>query len=117
MRSFLADIDGQTFTDLRSHNFGIPRVVGYGEDALNRVYIVSLSGTVHRLDPATYPPRDAARQGDPPIGDGEGTVTSLQVGGSFDAPVNSAFAPGESRTPMSSSRRHGGRGGQRLHAV
>ena len=91
----MPDIGAQTFTDLRSHDFGIPRVVGYGEDTLNRVYIVSLTGTVHRLDPASYPPGAASRRGDPPIGDGEGTVNPVQVGGSFDAPVNSAFAPGE----------------------
>ena len=59
-----------------------------------------------RLDPATYPPRAASRRGDPRRY-GEGAVNLVQVGGRFNAPVNSAFAPGEESTPMSSSRRDG----------
>ncbi|MDQ3728766.1 MAG: PQQ-dependent sugar dehydrogenase [Actinomycetota bacterium] len=52
VRSLLPDIAAQTFSDLRSHPFGIGSVAGVGEDAQDRVYIVSLNGTVHRLDPA-----------------------------------------------------------------
>ena len=52
-RSFLPNVDEQTFTDLRGHAFGIDFVVGFGEDNRDRVYIVSLgSGSVYRLDPA-----------------------------------------------------------------
>ena len=38
---------------------------------------------------------DAAGRGEPPIGDGEGGVALTEIG-SFDSPVNVAFAPGES---------------------
>ena len=55
------------------------------------MYIASLAGTVHRIDPVTSPPR----QGSLPVGDGQGEVDLEQIGGSFDTPVNSAFAPGE----------------------
>ena len=53
VRSFLPNVAAQSFSDLRAHDFGIGLVAGIGEDAQDRVYIVSLSGTVHRLDPAT----------------------------------------------------------------
>jgi len=51
-RSLIPDIEAQTFTNLTSYPFGIGSVAGIGEDALNRVYIASLNGTVHRIDPA-----------------------------------------------------------------
>jgi glutamate mutase epsilon subunit len=40
------------------------------------------------------PSEEAAGRGTP-TGNGEGAVDLVQVGGSFAAPVNSAFAPGE----------------------
>ena len=51
-RSFLPDLETNSITDLRGHPFGIGSVAGIGEDSRERVYIVSLNGTVHRLDPA-----------------------------------------------------------------
>jgi hypothetical protein len=50
-RSLIPDVEAQTFTDLRSHPFGIENVAGIGEDSLSRIYIASLDGTVHRVDP------------------------------------------------------------------
>ena len=90
-RSFVPDVGAQTIAGLTSHPFGIDNIAGIGEDAQERVYIASLAGTVHRIDPVT-PPR---RQGSLPVGDGQGEVNLAQIGGSFDTPVNSAFAPGE----------------------
>ena len=90
VRSFVPDVGAQTFSDLQSHPFGIGSIAGIGEDAQDRVYIVSLNGTVHRLDPAPL-----RRQGPPPTGDGEGEVDLEPVGDGFDTPVNSAFAPGQ----------------------
>ena len=90
-RSLLPSIGAQTFADLRSHTFGIDNVAGIGEDNLSQIYVASLNGTVHRIDPVP-PPR---RQGPPLVGNGQGAVDLQQVGGTFDTPVNSAFAPGE----------------------
>jgi glucose/arabinose dehydrogenase len=89
-RSFVPDVGAQTIAGLTSHPFGIDNIAGVSEDLQEHVYIASLDGTVHRIDPVT--PR---RQGPPPVGDGQGEVDLEQVGGTFDTPVNSAFAPGE----------------------
>ena len=51
-RSFVPNVAAQTFTGLTSHPFGIDNVAAVSKDAQERVYIASLSGTVHRLDPA-----------------------------------------------------------------
>ncbi len=88
-RSFLPNLETNSITGLQGHAFGIGSVAGIGEDSQDRVYIVSLNGTVHRLDPIVTP-----RQG-PPVGDGEGAVDLVEVGGAFESPVNSAFAPGQ----------------------
>ncbi len=90
VRSFVPDVGAQTISGLTSHPFGIGSVAGVSEDSEERVYIASLNGTVHRVDPAPI-----RRQGAPPTGNGEGEVDLAQVGGNFDTPVNSAFAPGE----------------------
>ncbi len=89
-RSLLPNVGTQTFSDLRSHAFGIGSVAGIGEDNLNQIYIASLNGTVHRIDPP-----GARRQGAQAVGNGQGEVDLEPVGGTFDTPVNSAFAPGE----------------------
>ena len=52
VRSFVPNVAEQSFTDLTSHPFGIDNVAAVSKDAQERVYIASLSGTVHRLDPA-----------------------------------------------------------------
>ena len=52
VRSFVPNVAAQTFTGLTSHPFGIDNVAAVSKDAQERVYIASLSGTVHRLDPA-----------------------------------------------------------------
>ena len=60
VRSFVPDIAAQTISDLQSHTFGQPNIatpVGFGEDDANRAYIVTLSGTVYRLDPPMAPRR------------------------------------------------------------
>ena len=51
-RSFIPDVGAQDFSDLRGHPFGIGSVAGIGEDNAGKIYIASLNGTVHRLDPA-----------------------------------------------------------------
>ena len=91
IRSFLADVEAQTISGLGSHSFGISTPVGFGTDALNRVYVASLSGAVYRIDPVSPSPR----RGPPPVGDGEGIVALQVVSDGLDAPLNSAFAPGQ----------------------
>ncbi len=90
VRSFVPDVGAQTIAGLTSHPFGIDNIAGIGKDSQEHVYIASLDGTVHRVDPAI--PR---RQGPPPVGNGQGDVDLEPIGGTFDTPVNSAFAPGE----------------------
>ncbi|MDQ2676370.1 MAG: PQQ-dependent sugar dehydrogenase, partial [Actinomycetota bacterium] len=93
-RSFIPDVAAQEISDLRGHPFADGTgqfVAGVSEDAQDRVYIAALNGTVVRIDPPPAPPR----QGSPGVGDGRGEVELEQVGGGFDTPVNSAFAPGE----------------------
>jgi len=51
VRSFVPNVEAQTISGFATHPFGIPSVVGFGEDSQRRVYIASLSGTVYRLDP------------------------------------------------------------------
>ncbi|MDQ3758579.1 MAG: PQQ-dependent sugar dehydrogenase [Actinomycetota bacterium] len=51
VRSFIPNVEAQTISGFIAHSFGIPSVVGFGEDSQRRVYIASLSGTVYRLDP------------------------------------------------------------------
>lgn len=42
------------------------------------------------------PADDASGRGEPPVGDGEGTVDLVSIGGGgFSSPVNTAFAPGQ----------------------
>ncbi len=91
IRSFIPDVGAQTITGLQGHPFGISQPVAFTKDLDNRTYVVSLNGnTVYRLDPTSA----AARRGDS-IGNGKGEVDLQQVGGTFDTPVNAAFAPGE----------------------
>ena len=51
VRSLVPNVGSQTFTGLQAHPFGIDNVTAVSEDAQERVYIASLSGTVHRVDP------------------------------------------------------------------
>jgi glucose/arabinose dehydrogenase len=92
-RSFVPDVGAQTISGLQSHNFAIDNIAGVSQDPLGRVYIASLNGTVHRIDPVPI-----RKRGTPPVGNGESSVTLADVGGSFDTPVNSAFAPGQANT-------------------
>lgn len=51
-RSFVPNVGAQSISGLTSHAFGIDNVAGVSEDSQERVYISSLNGTVHRIDPA-----------------------------------------------------------------
>ena len=63
VRSFVPDVGRPDLHGPQRHAFGIDSVAGIGEDALDRVYIVSLNGTVHRLDPARSATGSPARRG------------------------------------------------------
>ena len=91
VRSFVPDVGAQTISGLTSHPFGIDNVAG--------IWRGRAGARLHRLADRHRPPDRsgdaAAAAGPPPVGNGQGEVDLEQVGGSFDTPVNSAFAPGE----------------------